>query len=382
MKGLLEAGKERKRESRRVPFFDYPSIFTEREEELLGVIREVCRRGAFILQSDLSAFEKSLADYAGAPYALGVANGTDALILSLRAAGLEPGDEAIFCSHTFVATAASIRLVGGVPVPVECGPDHLIDPESVEAAITPRTRAIVPTQLNGRTADMEALHAIADRHGLFIVEDAAQALGSKFDGKMAGTFGVAGTISFYPAKNLGAFGDAGLIFAKDEETYRKLALLRDHGRDETGEVVEWGYNSRLDNLQAAILAYKFRDYDAIVARRRQVAARYEAGLKDLGELVLPPGPESDPRHYDVYQNYEIEAERRDELKAYLKERGIGTLIQWGGKAVHQFPALGFDQRLPYVEALFERALLLPMNVSISDGEIDYVCETIREFYRG
>ena len=367
-------------DDREVPFFNYPSVFSYSEERFLEIVTDVGRRGAFILQEDVKRFEKRLAEFTGAKYAIGVGNCTDGLEIMLQAAGLGPGDEVIFSSHTFVATAAAIHHVGATPVPVECRADHLIDPESVVSAITGRTKAVMPTQLNGRTADMDALEAIAKEHGLLIIEDAAQALGSTFKGKMAGTFGVAGAFSFYPAKNLGAFGDAGAIITSDDDLYRTMLLMRDHGRDRNGEVVMWGRNSRLDNLHAAILDYKLARYEQEVNRRREIAGIYQERLEGLPELKLPPGPEADSDHFDVFQNYEVEAERRDELRAYLGENGIGTAIQWGGKAVHQFAALGFDVELPYTEELFRRCLLLPMNSSLADEDAAYVANKIREFY--
>jgi dTDP-4-amino-4,6-dideoxygalactose transaminase len=329
----------------------------------------------------MERFEKHLADYVGARYVVSMANATDALHLAVRAAGLGPGDEVIFCSHTMVATAAAIHFAGATPIPADCGPDLLIDPASVEAAVTPRTKAIMPTQLNGRTCDMDQLQAIADQHGLMILEDAAQALGSKFKGRCAGTFGTAGCISFYPAKTLGCLGDAGCAITNDEETCTRLKQLRDHGRDEhSGDVVTWGLNSRLDNLQAAILDYKLNCYDGAIARRREIARLYQEQLGDVESLTLPPAPDSDPRHFDVFQNYEIQAEHRDQLRAHLKSHGVGTLIQWGGKAVHQFRGLQFTQSLPYVERLFERLLLLPMSTALSDDDVKYVCRQIRDFY--
>src|SRR5262249_655675 len=243
------------------------------------------------------------------------------------------------------------------------------------------TSAIMPVQLNGRTADMDALQAIAKAHGLLIVEDAAQGLGSRFRGRFAGTFGAAGTFSFYPAKVLGCFGDGGAVVTNDHAVARQVALFRDHGRDETGRVVAWGLNSRLDNLQAAILGYKLKSFGADVARRRSVAARYQAELGDVKELALPPAPDADSDHFDVYQNYEIEAERRDELKGYLERWGVRTIIQWAGTPVHQFRELGFDVRLPRTDRLFTRCLMLPMNTALSDDDIDYVCDKVRAFYR-
>lgn len=365
---------------RSVPFFNYPSIFQSEEQEWVSIFQDVGRRGAFIQQRDLVEFEERVAKYVGAKYVLGMANATDALHLFLRAAGIGPGDEVIFCSHTMVATAASVAYAGGTPVAVETGPDHLMDPAGIEAAITPRTKAIMPTQLNGRTADMDAIKAIADKHGLMLFEDAAQALGSRFKGQAAGTFGLASCVSFYPAKTLGCFGDGGCVITSDDEIYRKVKLLRDHGRDESGEVVMWGLNSRLDNLQAAILNHKLNTYDECIARRRAVATMYQQRLGNMPELTLPPAPDSDPDHFDIFQNYEIEADHRDDLRTHLKMCGVGTLIQWGGKAVHQFKGLGFTCKLPFTEKLFERLMMLPMNTSMTDDDVNYVCDSVREFY--
>lgn len=365
---------------RSVPFFNYPQVFTSHESEFVAIIREVGRRGAFIMQRDLAEFERNLAQFLGARHALGVANATDGLIVSLRAAGLQSGDEVILSSHTMIATAAAIHFAGGVPIPVECGSDHLIDPAAAAAAVTARTRVIVPTQLNGRTCDMDALQSIAHKHGLLIVEDAAQALGSKFKGRCAGTFGIASAISFYPAKVLGCLGDGGAVVTDDEAVYERMYQLRDHGRNRDGEIVSWGMNSRLDNLQAALLAFQLERYQHVMERRRRIAAIYQQVLGEMAQLALPPAPDSDPDHYDIYQNYEIEAERRDELRAFLKEKGVGTLVQWGGQAVHHLKALGFAQKLPYTDSLFERTLMLPMNMSLSDDDVHYVSDCIRRFY--
>jgi dTDP-4-amino-4,6-dideoxygalactose transaminase len=368
------------RNSRIVPFFNYPYVFKSQEEAFLSIIRDVGRRGAFIMQKDLSEFEANLATYTGAKYAVGVGNGTDALQIALMAGGIEPGDEVVFCTHTMVATASAIHFSGAIPVPVEAGLDHLMDPKCIEAAITPRTKAIMPTQLNGRTANMDAIQAVAKKYGLELYEDVAQALGSQFKGRCAGTFGKASGISFYPAKVLGCLGDGGAILTNDEEVHRNVLSLRDHGRDASGEVVRWGMNSRLDNVQAALLDYQLKDYPNVIERRRVIANLYQGRLKDIKQLVLPPAPNSDPDHFDVFQNYEIEAERRDELQAYLKERAIGTLIQWGGRGVHQFHKLGFKQSLPFSEKFFERMLMLPMNMSLPDHDVNYVSDCIIDFY--
>ena len=365
----------------KVPFFNYPHLFNVQENEFLRVLKDVGSRGAFIMQQDLQKFEQRIADYCGVKYAVGVANATDGLQLGLMACGIEAGAEVIICTHTMIATASAIHFAGAVPVPVEVGPDHTIDPDAIAGAITPKTRAIMPTQLNGRIADMTAIQSIADKHGLDIYEDAAQALGAKFQDQYAGTFGKCACISFYPAKILGGLGDGGLVLTADKEIYNKLLLLRDHGRAKDGDISLWGFNSRLDNLQAAFLNFQFDNYEQVIKRRREIAAQYNELLKVVDEVHLPPDPGSNSDYFDVYQNYEIEARQRDKLKVYLSDNGIGTLIQWGGKAVHQFTKLGFDQALPYTEKVFTRSLMLPMNMSITDAEVNYVAEKIIAFYR-
>lgn len=367
-------------ENRAVPFFNYPAVFTAHEEEFVAIFREVGRSGAFIMQRHLASFEENLAAFVGAPFAIGVGNATDGLLYALRAAGIRPGDEVILSSHTMVATAAAIHFAGAVPVPVECGADHLIDPLAVEAAVTSATRAILPTHLNGRTCDMDALGVLAAREGLVIVEDAAQALGSRFKGRCAGAFGIASAISFYPAKVLGCFGDGGAVITNDERTRDRVSQMRDHGRNASGRIVSWGLNSRLDNLQAAFLDAQLRRYQDVIQRRRELAAMYDEGLRDLAELTLPPPPDSDPAHFDVYQNYEIEADRRDDLLRFLKSHGIGTLIQWGGQAIHHLRELGFKENLTRTDAFFKRLLMLPLNLSLANADVEFVCEAIREFY--
>ncbi len=368
--------------ARAIPFYPYPQSFLAEEEELVGIFREVGRRGAFVMQEDLRRFEVNLARFLEAWRVVGVGNATDGLLIALLAAGVERGSEVIFSSHTMVATASAIHFAGAIPVPVECGADHLMDAEAAEAAITSRTSAILPTQLNGRTADMEALLSVTARHGLMLVEDAAQALGSRFRGQCAGTFGASAAVSFFPAKVLGCLGDGGAVIANEVRVGERAAALHDHGRDLQGDVAEWGFNSRLDNLQAAILDYRLQKYGAVIAWRRELARGYHAALEGVGEVVRPPAPDSDTDHFDVFQNYEIEAERRDGLREFLAARGIGTLLPWGGRAVHQWEELGFAMRLPATEALFERVLLLPMHPWLTDGDVQIVAAAIREFYRG
>lgn len=363
-----------------IPFFPYANLFKRDEPALTAAMIDVCRRGAYILQKDLVEFERHLAKFLAVKYAFGVANGTDAVVIGLKAVRIGPGDEVILPSHTYIATAAAVHMVGATPVLAECGSDHMLDAADVATRVTARTKAIMPVQVNGRTCNMDALQEVADAYGLTIVEDAAQGLGSQFKGKCAGTFGRFGTFSFYPAKLLGCFGDGGAVVTDNDKVAEQIALLRDHGRNESGRVVTWGYNSRLDNLQAVILNYKLKTFHRDIERRRTVAAMYQTGLGDLAELMLPPAPDADPRHFDVYQNYELEADRRDELKVYLETHGVHTIIQWAGTPVHQFHELGFTTELPRTDTFFKRCLMLPMNTALTDDEVEHIILTIRSFY--
>jgi len=363
-----------------IPFFDYSDLFARHRNELTDIFQSVSSCGAFIMQDDLVQFENKLAKYTGVNYALGVANATDAMQLLLKAGGIGIGDEVIFCSHTMVATASAIAFTGATPVPVEAGSEHLIDVEKIELAITPNTKAIMPTQLNGRVANMDEILRISDKYNLQVYEDSAQALGAKYKGQSAGSFGMGGCISFYPAKVLGCFGDGGAVLTNNKSIYNKIKLMRDHGRGEDGDVTIWGYNSRLDNLQAAILNYFFDNYEGIVQRRREIATLYFDSLSVLDKVVLPPAVNSDPDHFDIFQNYEIEAFMRDELKKYLADKGVGTLIQWGGKAVHEFRDLGFTQTLSFTEKIMRSSLMLPLNMTITDDEVEYICNCIADFY--
>jgi len=367
---------------RTIPFFSYPALFARQREEILSTVERVLSAGKLILQEDLEQFEANLARYLGVKYAFGVGNGTDGLLIALMAAGVGRGDEVIMPSHTFIATGAAVHHAGATPVLADCRDDHLIDPTSVRAKVTKRTKVIVPVQLNGRTCEMDALQEIAEEHDLVVVEDAAQGLGSEYGGRKAGTFGRAAMFSFYPAKVLGCFGDGGGVVTNDDGVADRIKTLRNHGRMDDGDVSGWSFNSRLDNIQAALLDLKLKSFPEEVSRRRTLAALYHQHLKGIAGLRLPPDSRSDPRHFDVYQNYEVEADGRDDLREYLKVNGVHTILQWGGKAIHHFPALGFKVDLPVTERIIARSFLLPMNTSLSDDDIAYICYLINDFYRG
>jgi dTDP-4-amino-4,6-dideoxygalactose transaminase len=367
--------------TRSVPFFNYPALFAEHKDEYLGIFADVLQRGAYIMQRDLVEFETTLAAYLGVRHAIGVADGTVALKISLQLAGVGEGDEVIVPSHTFIATAAAVHQVGGTPVLCDCGPDSMIDVASARRMVTAKTKAIMPVQLNGRTGDMDAVAALAAEFGLKIVEDSCQALGAKYRGRFAGTFGVAGSYSFFPAKTLGCFGDGGAVVLDDDAKADEARELRDHGRGKDGKVHRFGINGRLDNIQAAILHAKLKRYEETIERRRAIARIYDARLKSVPQLLLPPGPDADPIRRDIFQNYEIQADRRDALREHLTARGVGTIMQWGGHMIHQFEDLGLRFDAPYAEAMSKRYMMLPLHPMLSDDDVHYVCDSVETFYR-
>lgn len=364
-----------------IPFFNYSELFKQNQSEYLKIIEEVCSRGAFILQSDLAEFEINAAKFINVKHFIGVANGTDAIWLGLKAAGIREGDEVILPSHTYVASPAALHFVGAKPILAECGDDNMLDVNDIEHRITNKTKGIMPVQINGRCCNMDAIHQIAIKYNLRVFEDSAQAFGAKYNNKYAGTFGLFGTFSFYPAKLLGCFGDGGALVTDDDELAKKVRLLRDHGRDQNGDVIEWGFNSRLDNLQAAILNHKLKSYPNEIIRRRDIALKYNNGLKDIKELVLPPPP-INKKYFDVYQNYELRAEKRDELMAYLESQNIKTIVQWAGSPVHSFDKLGFKNiSLPKTESFFKKCLMLPINLTLTDDEVNEIIFKINKFYK-
>ncbi len=369
-----------------VPFFDWKALYWERAADYARITAETAASGGFILQAEVDAFEAKLARLTGVRHAIGLSDCTNAMLLGLRASGVRPGDEIILPGHAFIAAAQSIHFAGGVPVPVEVDErgGWLVDPDAVRAAITPRTRAIMAVHVNGRVSPMDALREIADEHGLALYEDAAQALGATLDGRQAGSFGRWGAFSFYPSKTLGCFGDAGALVTDDDELAAEVRAMRNHGAGPDKAIPSncssWGTNARLDNLHAAILSFKIDWYDEAVARRRSIAGRYDAVFSGIARLALPPAPSAGDGHFDVFQNYELCCDDRDALRAHLAERQIGTIVQWGGVAIHQFRGLGFTQHLPRTDAFFRRSLLLPMNHLLSDTQVDAVIGAVEEFF--
>ncbi len=365
---------------RKIPFFNYPALFAAREAEFVDVIHRVLKSGYYIMGPELEAFERELAKYLGVRHVIGVADGTMALICAVRASGIRPGDEVLVSAHTFVASAAAIHHCGAVPIPVDGGRDHLMSPSAAAKMITPRTRGIMPVQLNGRTCNMDPILELVEDSGLILVEDSCQALGSRFDGRFAGTFGSAGTFSFYPSKTLGCFGDGGALCTDDDGVAEIVRGLRDHGRTADGDVREFGYNARLDNIHAAVLHLKLKTYDADIEKRRALARVYDERLSVMDGILRPPAPDEDTRHFDIYQNYEIQTDKRDELRAHLAERNVGTILQWGGRTLNHLSALNTQYDLEYTNKMARRFLMLPMNTSLTNDDVHYVCDQIADFF--
>lgn len=361
-----------------IPFVDL-SLPPRPGEEIRAAIERVVARGWYILGSECEAFETEFARYCGASHCVAVNSGTDALHLALLAMGIGPGDEVITVSHTFIATALAILWTGATPVFVDIHPGrYTIDPAQVEKAITRRTRAILPVHLYGQCADMRPLLELAARHDLKIIEDAAQAHGATCDGQRAGGIGDAGCFSFYPTKNLGALGDGGAIVTRHAHVADRLRQLRNYGQTRKYHHESIGYNSRLDEMQAAVLRVKLRELDQQNARRQQVAAQYRAALAEVIDL---PSPAAGCEH--VYHLLVVEHAERDALQAHLAQRGIATQVHYPVPA-HRQPALagcGVAAHLPITQKTAERVLSLPIYPHLEREQVLRVAEAIKDFSR-
>jgi len=365
----------------RVPFVNYPEHYRRIWDEIMGAITEVLSRGDLILRDQLRNFEENTAAFVGVKYAVGLNSGTDALYLSLLAAEVGPGDEVITVAHTFVATVSVIHYSGATPILVDVDEDYNMNIDQVEKALSPRTKAIMPVHLNGRLCNMGGLMKIATKRNLIVIEDAAQALGASLDGKKAGSFGLTGCFSFYPAKILGTAGDGGMLVTNSKDVCEKVRLLRDHGvQRTTGDILFYGFNSRLDNLHAAILDIKLRYLPQWIERRRELANLYQKGLSNLPHIKLPVHPNSQNHYFDVFTNYVIRARERDRLVAYLKENGIEVLISWP-KPMHHHAALNLGHfNLPMTEQISREVVSLPLFPELSSEQIEFVVDAVRKFY--
>ncbi|MBD3289247.1 aminotransferase class I/II-fold pyridoxal phosphate-dependent enzyme, partial [candidate division KSB1 bacterium] len=367
---------------RKVKFIDYSYWYNIEKKEIDAILQDCLSRGQLLLRDEVESFERNLAKYVGTKYAVATSNCTDSLRLSLTAAGIGAGDEVITSAHTFAATVATIEQVGATPVLADIkSDDHLIDIQSVKRLIKSKTKCIIPVSLNGRVADLEEIEQLAADHGILLIEDAAQGLGGYRNGKMGGSFGLGGCFSFYPAKTLGALGDAGAITTNSETMYNKLIALRNHNRTPDGDIKQWGFNCRLDNIQAAVLDFRLSQLESYIQKRRHIASMYHQGLRDIEEIILPPDDRNDSMNRDAYQNFEFEAKNRDELLNFLRSQGVEIILPWGGKAIHQFSAFhGDSSHLWVTDRVFDQIMTLPMHIALTDEDVTYVIEKVKQFY--
>jgi dTDP-4-amino-4,6-dideoxygalactose transaminase len=359
----------------KVPFVNFPKQYQKIKPEIDKAIESCLEKGAFILQKEVEEFEENLAKFVGTRYAVGVNCGTDALFFSLLAAGIGKGDEVITVSETYVATISKIIHTGATPILVDVREDFLMDMDEVEKAITPQTKAILPVHMAGSICDMERLMALAKKHNLIVIEDACQALGAKAkqNGKMAGSFGLTGCFSFYPAKILGAYGDGGAVVTDDEKIANEIRYIRDGGRKSKLQIVKHGYNSLLDNVQAAVLNVKIKYLPGWIERRREIAKMYNEGLKNIPGLKLPKS--------QTYQDYILRAPKRDKLAKFLEEKRVEVLVR---ETIpnHLQKGLGLDHfKLPNTERFAREKIRLPVIPELTNEQVKYVIACIKEFYQ-
>jgi dTDP-4-amino-4,6-dideoxygalactose transaminase len=366
-----------------VPFVDLQAQYRSIKAEVDAAVQRVLDTSAFILGREVEAFERAFAEYVGARECVGVSNGTAAIQLALQACGVGAGDEVIVPANTFFATAEAVSTAGAKPVFVDCDPVTCnIDADKIEAVVGARTRAVIPVHLYGQPADLDAVFAVAERHNLFVVEDAAQAHGARYKGRRVGSLARAGCFSFYPGKNLGAYGEGGAVVTNDAEVARRLRMLRDHGSEQKYRHELVGYNFRLEGIQGAVLGVKLKYLDDWNALRRAHAARYRerlAPLADSGALV-PPSEADYAEH--VYHLFVIQTGARDALQRYLSAAGVQTGIHYP-VPVHLQPAYAAhghrEGDFPNAESQSRRVLSLPMFAELTEHQIKYVAHALADF---
>ena len=364
-----------------VPYMDCASQTAAIKPKLLNAMSEVLDSGSFILGKHLQEFEQQFAAFCGTAFAIGVNSGTDALHLVLKGLGVGPGDEVITVPNSFITTSSAIALVGARPVFVDVGEDCNINPSLLEEAITSRTKVVLPVHLTGRPANMERLASITEEYGLKIVEDCAQAVGAEYGGRRVGSFGVAGCFSLHPLKTLGACGDAGIITTDDPDLYERLIVMRNGGLQGRNTCEVWSTNSRLDELQAAILLVKMQCVEDWTEKRRRNARVYQQTLQNLPDLVVPS---DQPYERAVYHTFVVQTENRDGLQQFLAQKKIGSAVHYP-IPIHLQPAamsLSYGPgSFPVAERQARSILSLPIHQGLECEEITHVANCIREFYR-
>ena len=362
----------------KVPVLDLKSEYAELRDEILPALDRVCQSSAFVLGAEVEAFEREFADFCGTKHCVALSSGTAALHLGLLALGVQAGDEVITTPNTFLATAEAITYCGAVPVFVDIDPaTGNLDPKLIERAITPRTRAILPVHLYGRPADMDPIREIAARHNMRILEDAAQAHGARYRGRRVGALANAGIFSFYPTKNLGAYGEGGALTTNDDRIAKFARAARTHGQTARYEHEFVGYNYRMQGFQGAVLRIKLRRLYAWTARRQEIAREYRRLLAGARVEI----PVDDPRDECVYHQFVIYVSNRNAVIAQLTARGIETVVHYP-KPIHLQPAyssLGFPRgTFPHAERACERVLSLPLHPGLTQEQVEYVARAVRE----
>lgn len=364
-----------------IPLVDLKTQTGSMKEELMERISSVLDSCQYVLGNEVKEFEAEFSKYIGCEYTIGVGSGTDALHLAFRAAGVGPGVEVIVPAHTFIATALGVSMAGGTPVFVDVNEnDFLMDLDQVEKKITPRTKVIAPVHLYGRVIDLDRMRAICEKHKLILIEDAAQAHGAQWKGHRAGTFGRMSCFSFFPGKNLGAFGDGGAVTTNDLGMKEKIEALRNYGSPQKYHHPVFGTNSRLDTIQAAILRVKLRRLDGFNNARRELAAGYNKKLASVGDLILPEIPSGESH---VFHLYVIRTKRRDQLLKHLNDKGVGAGIHYPFPCHLQgaYSHLGYKEgSLPVTEKLAKEILSLPVYPEMTMAQQDVVVKTVQEFF--
>tara|TARA_Y100000590_G_C15716407_1_gene1012057 strand:- start:1060 stop:2151 length:1092 start_codon:yes stop_codon:yes gene_type:complete len=362
----------------KIPYINLKDQWEDDKKELLPIIESILSLGIYVGGEEVEKFEENIINYCKSKYCVALNSGTDALTLALHTCGIKKGDEVITTSNSFIASTAVISHLGAKPVFVDVQEDQNIDPTKIEKAINSKTKAIMPVHLTGRICEMKLIDEIATKNNLIIIEDAAQAIGSQYNNQYSGTFGKVGCFSTHPLKNLNACGDGGFIITNDEKIYNKIRSLRTHGMVERDIIYDFGYVSRMDNLQAAILNYRIKNLDQIIEKRRLNAKKYFEKL-DRKKIFIPDEKKIE---FNSYHTFVIQSNNRDNLKKYLKENHIETAIHYP-IPIHLQPAAKFlnykKGDFPMVEKQANEILTLPINQYLSDTEINKIIELINGF---
>ena len=363
----------------KVPYINLGKQFKNLEKELTAEFKRVMNNGDFILRADVKKFEENLANYLGVNHVIGVNSGTDALYLSTDALEIKSDDEVITVAHSFVATAASIVYRRAKPIFVDIEDDYNINSNLIEKAITKKTKAIIPVHLNGRSCEIEKIIDVAKKYGLFVIEDAAQALGAEYKGRKVGGFGNLSCFSAHPMKTLSCAGDGGFISTNNDSLADKIRTLRDHGQKIKGDYLFFGYNSRLDNLQAAILNVKFQHLDEYIKKRREIAEKYNEELSSL-PIILPPAP-SNEKYFDTYTSYVIRTDKQEKLIKFLRAQGIESYIHIN-QPLYSYSGLNLKNfHLKNNEKICKEILSLPIYPEMNDKQTKYVIGSVHKFFK-